>query len=330
MLTTTDLVRLPFTPNLTQAGIAYACRSLAFTYDRMGGSPHERLRRIAAGVAVELAFKRHLSAQEVPFDTLGMTPFTDPDHYDVALGGRRCDLKSFLLFEKDAIHSLRQDPGWLLEAAALVPSDQLASDHFQEKDLYLFAFAAARVTRTRSELERVLQSGQPVCFVYPFPAAWSRPTSWNSLGDLALKSEAEESLSLELGGQGVDRSFQAERLQLPPRLRVPAGREYYSLSYLRAGHIPAGRVGLHSPTLKKTHLVAPKAWDNIWVYGLEITLAGYMPCGEFRRRSRALPAGSRVRQYPRTRTENHTLSIAELYPLNDLFRRVKAWRAGNS
>ncbi|MBI4733056.1 MAG: hypothetical protein HY781_13200, partial [Chloroflexi bacterium] len=51
MLTEPDLLRLPYTPDLTEGGIAYACRSLAYTYDRMGGSPVDRLRRIVAGVA---------------------------------------------------------------------------------------------------------------------------------------------------------------------------------------------------------------------------------------------------------------------------------------
>ena len=66
MLTIHDLIRIPYTPDMTLAGIAYACRSLAYTYDRMGGDPGNRLRRIAAGKAVELVFKRYLQQQAVP------------------------------------------------------------------------------------------------------------------------------------------------------------------------------------------------------------------------------------------------------------------------
>jgi hypothetical protein len=90
MINKNDLLHLSYTPDLTQGGIAYACRSLAYTYDRMGGSPADWLRRIVAGVAVELAMRRYLGEQAVPFDVLGATPFTRPDHYDVALGGHRC------------------------------------------------------------------------------------------------------------------------------------------------------------------------------------------------------------------------------------------------
>jgi len=97
MITASDFLQLPYTPDLTEGGIAYAIRSLPYTYDRMGGSPYDRLRRIVAGVAVELAFRRHLSQQDIPYDVKGATPFTDPDRYDVSLGGHRCDIKSFII-----------------------------------------------------------------------------------------------------------------------------------------------------------------------------------------------------------------------------------------
>jgi len=92
MISIKDLLHLPYTRDLTEGGIAYALRSLPYTYNRMGGSPYDRLRRIAAGVAVELAFRRYLADQNIPFDVKGATPITEPDRYDVALGGRRCDI----------------------------------------------------------------------------------------------------------------------------------------------------------------------------------------------------------------------------------------------
>ena len=111
MLPPSDIIHLPYTPDLSEGGIAYACRSLAYTYDRMGGSPVDRLRRIAAGVAVELAFRRYLGEQSVPFDVLGSTPFTDPDHYDVSLGGHRCDVKSYLLSRRRQVALVRNGVG---------------------------------------------------------------------------------------------------------------------------------------------------------------------------------------------------------------------------
>ena len=102
MVTTSDFITLPFTPDLTHMGILYARKSLPYTYDRMGGNRFKRLRRIVAGKAVELASDRYLNHEEVTHNMLGSTPFTDSDQYDIAIGGRRCDIKSFMLTQKEA------------------------------------------------------------------------------------------------------------------------------------------------------------------------------------------------------------------------------------
>ena len=63
MITVSDLILLPYTRDLTEGGIAYALRSLPYTYDRMGGSPYDRLRHIVAGVA---HFHRRISMNLIP------------------------------------------------------------------------------------------------------------------------------------------------------------------------------------------------------------------------------------------------------------------------
>jgi len=131
----------------------------------MGGSPFERLRRIVAGVAVELAFRRYLSQQNIPFDVKGATPFTDPDRYDVSLGGHRCDIKSFLISHRAQITSLRADPGLILQAPALVPLDQYSADGHSDNDLYLFAFLTGLVAASPDDYKRpLMQTNRPISF----------------------------------------------------------------------------------------------------------------------------------------------------------------------
>ncbi|HEX9617039.1 MAG TPA: hypothetical protein VGA03_06450 [Anaerolineales bacterium] len=324
-LTAADLVNLAYTPDLTQAGIAYALRSLPFTYDRMGGSPVDRLRRIVVGVAVELAFRRLLAVRGIPHDTFGATPFTDPDRYDVALGGRRCDLKSFLLFNKKDIRRLRREPARFLQASALVPVDQAGSNHFGDDDIYIFAFVMALLTRERSDLDRAIAAGQPIYLIHSMPPAWARPSLWASLHPLSLRSASSQLLQLELGGQGPDRSFYNEQLTLNLDARAQASRDFHTLAYLHAGQVPDGPVEVHSPRYGKADRIQPADWGNIWVYGMEVVLAGYLRRGEFRRQAEILPAGSRVLQYARTRTRNLALPISSLRPLSELFERVQRW-----
>jgi hypothetical protein len=325
VVTTSDFITLPYTPDMTQAGIQYARKSLPYTYDRMGGNRFKRLRRIVAGKAVELAFKRRLNNEEIPHDMLGSTPFTDPDHYDIAIGGRRCDIKSFMLTQKKRIRKIRKAPQQLLEAQALVPVDQMKNEHLTDDDIYIFAFLTALLTPNQAALKKAVDAGQPVYMIHALPKKWARPDKWGNLGELAVKSNMATNLKLELGGQDENHKFQSEHLILPPQTRVAAKLDFSALSYLYTPNFPDGTIGLHSTAMDETYLVEPLEWHNIWVYGMDIIFGGYMTRGEFRQHAARLPAGSHVFQYPQTRTENYALPIKALYPLNALFERAKSW-----
>ena len=330
MLNSSDIIRLPYTPDLTEGGIAYACRSLPHTYDRMGGSPFDRLRRIVAGVAVELAFRRYLTQEKIPFDIKGATPFTDPDRYDVSLGGHRCDVKSFLISYRDQIASLRADLKPALQAPALVPLDQYSADGHSPNDLYLFAFLTGLIAASPDDMQKASEAGQPTYLIHTMPKTWTRPHQWIPLGALALKSESDETLSLEIGGQDKGREFMTRSLELPPRTRVEVHADFYSLAYVHVRSRPHGRIGIYSPTRKETYLIEPVTWSNIWVYGMEIYLAGWISREDFRQRASLIQEGSRVFQYSLTRTKNLAVPVSDLQPLPELFERVRTWDQTNT
>ncbi len=324
MLTPAALLRLPYDPSLTLAGIEYAKKSLHYTYNRMHLNMAARLRKIVAGVAVELAFRRWLDANGVAYDLLGATGFTEKDKYDLRLGGRRCDLKSFLLSNQDKITALRRDPAWLLEAAALVPEDQFEGRSLSENDFYLFGFLAGLETRHSDELKKVIANEQDFYLLYALTGAhWLGQRRWRSLGRLALKSNTRRPIEVEVGGQNEKREAVVEHVRLEPRTRAETQNEFFSLLYLHVPRLPGGAVGVRSPLLKDTRLIEPPEWVNIWVYGMEIFLAGWLTKAEFRARSRRLPVGSRVKQYPRTQTDNRAALVKDLRPIEELARLVK-------
>jgi len=326
MITASDFLTLPYTPDMTQAGIQYARQSLPYTYDRMGGNRFTRLRRIVAGKAVELAFKRQLNDKEIPHDMLGSTPFTNPDHYDIAIRGRRCDIKSFMLTDKKRITEIRKAPQKLLSAQALVPVDQMKNEHLIDEDIYVFSFLTALLTPNQEAVKKAVAAGQPIYMIHALPKKWARPNNWGSLGKLAVKSNMETTIKLEFGGQDEERQFQSEHLILPPQMRKTTKQQFSALSYLYTPNFPDATIGLHSSTLEETYLVEMLAWRNIWVYGMDIIFGGYITRGEFRKNAVRLPVGRRVFQYPQTRTENFALPISELHPLMELFTRSKDLR----
>lgn len=323
MLTKNDFIRIPYTPDLSTGGIAYACRSLPHTYNRMGGSDANRMRRIVGGIAAELAFRRYLSEHQIPFDVKGATPFTDPDKYDVSLGGRRCDLKSFLLTRKSQINELKRDLGLLLNASALIPSDQFAATTHNDSDLYIFAFLTGLHAASQTDMAKASEAGNPLHLIHTLPKDWAKPERWHPLGKLALKSDSEEMLTIELGGQDAERKFLSQTITLEPHKRTQTEATFHTLAYAHVDKMPNARVGIHSPEKDETYIIGSHDWGNIQVYGMSILLTGYLTRAEFRQKAREIPVGSRVYQYSSTKTKNLGVPVHELRPMKHLFERVK-------
>lgn len=323
MISASDILHLPYTRDLTEGGIAYALRSLPYSFHYTKGLVYDRLRRLVAGAAVDLALRRYLAEQNIPFEVKRALPFTERDRYDVALGGRRCEVKSYLISSHEQILQIQHNPKLLLNVPALVSSDQHAAEGHSPRDLYLFAFLTGRVMTTQPELKNVVEAGQPHSLVHVMPDAWNRPSKWNPLGKLVLKSDSEAPQTIEISGQDSAREIRSLTVKLPPRTRFELQNEFFSITYIQTKSSSPARVGVHSSARKETHLIATTDWGNLWVYGLELWLAGYLTREEFSRRANFLPAGSRVFQYNYTQVKNLAVPVSELRPLSELFERVK-------
>jgi hypothetical protein len=326
MVSPADFIPLEYSPDLTQAGAAYACEYLISTHDRTTGSDLERLRHLVANIAVELAFRRYITKEKIPHSLSRVTHFTDPGRYHIAIGRRRCEIQSSMLTRKNQIRQVRKHPEAFLKAQVMVPKDQIESPFLDDDDLYIFAFITALITPNSQSIKKAVEANQPLFLIHMLPPSWSKPVPWESLGKLALKSDLPHETNLELGGQGFDRRIQKESIRLIPRVRTEVEPDFYTLRYLHSNGLPSGILGIHSPSLDETHLIQPLEWGNIWIYGLEIILTGYLTRGEFRNRASYLPFKSRVFQETRTRQGNLTLPIMDLDPLHDLFKRAKSWK----
>lgn len=325
MLIASDILRLSYTPDLTEGGIAFTCRSLATTTGRTGGAPLVRLRQSVAEVAAELAFRRTLSEQDIPFGVLGALPFTHPERYDVSLGGHRCNLKSFTITSRPQITQLRRNPARLLQAPALVPMDEFAAEGNKANDLYLFAFLLGVVSVTRVDEERAAAAGQPNYLIHPLPEKWVHPANWQPFKNLVLKSDCEAPISVEIGGLNAGREFVTDRLELPSKKRVPVEQCFHSLAYIHADRRPEARIGMHSPVCGEPNIILAHEWGNIWVYGMDIFMTGWLSHEDFRRKAKVLNIGVRTLQDESTSVKNLQVPISELNPLRPLFERVRIW-----
>jgi hypothetical protein len=218
---------------------------------------------------------------------------------------------------------MKRNPQVVMNAPALVPSDLNAAEGRSDSDIYLFAFLSGLTAASQSDLQKVMHTEQPHYLVHAMPDKWIRPIRWNPLGVLVLKSESDETQIVEIGGQAAGREMRTSVVELPPQTPVKLDEGFHSLAYIHIKTQPQARIGIRSPILQQTHIISELDWGNIWVYGIDILLAGYLTRGEFNRRARAILPGTRVFQYDRTRTKNLAVNISELKPLSELFERVK-------
>ena len=320
MISACDILHLPCTHDLIQAGIAYALQSLPYNFKRGGSSTYDRLQQVVAEIVVEIAFRRYLAEQNIPFDVKAALPFHGHERYDVMLAGRRCEIKSLLLSQSQHISRIRQSPDLLLEVPTLVDSDQHAAEGQFPRDLYLFAFLLGEVAALRADQQKVIEREKPHFFIHVMPEAWNRPLQWNPLGKLVLKSEAAQ--SIEIGGQDEGGAMRSYTVELLPRRRLEIPNGFFSLSYVHTKCGSPARIGIHSPVRRETYLIGTEDWGDIWVHGKEILLAGYTTREEFRRRARFIPAGSQVFPYRQTRVKNLAVRVSDLKPLAELFERI--------
>ena len=330
MINSSNLIHIPYTPDLTEGGIAYALRTLPNSFERKGSKPYDRMRRVVSEAAVELAFRRYLSQQEIPFEVISASPFTDPDKYNVSLGGHRCDIKSFLISHRDQISQMRIDPSVILNAPALVPSDHHSVDGYSDQDLYLFAFLSGVIAASQNDLKKVIEMNKPHYLIHVMPDEWRKPLKWNPLGPLVLKSESDADMLVEVSGQDEARGFSTRVVNLPAQKRVTLENPFYSVTAVHVKNMPSARLGILSSVIKEAHVISPLEWGNIWVYGMDITLAGFISRGEFRQRAKFIAPNSRVFQYDHTKTKNLAVSISNLNPLQDLFKRVQEWKGART
>lgn len=319
MLVAADLIVLPYDPQFSSAGVQYARDSLHYTYNRMHLKVADRLRKIVAGIAFEMAVRRWLETEGVPYNRLGATAFTSPDRFDLAIGGRRCDLKSYLIYDRHKITALHADPAWALDAQAMIPEDQFETERMGENDLYLFGLVTGLEARHSTDTEKAIARRLPVYLIHPLPAErWANTKPWQSLGPVTLKSNASAPITVEIGGQAADHSAVRERLTLPPRARLAVERNYHAVLYISVPRPPDGEIGLHCPALGEPHLIQTSEWANIWIYGQRVYLCGWLNKHDFRKASGVLPPDTPVKQYHHTATSNRALPMSGLRSMAEL------------
>jgi hypothetical protein len=290
MVRTTDFIRLPYPPDLTQAGIAVANRRFALSSGLNESNDIDRLRLEVARAGVALAFRRYLRDQRIPYQSQEIQPFTEPEQITVILGGRRVELETRLITNQKRLKHLLPNPDHSLEASILISARLHSSESHSATDLAVFAFAAARVTNDRRDLQQIAESGKPFLCNHIMPEAWRQPELREAPGQLSFRYQAEAPFVLNLHGLGLQQERCVEQIVLQPQTWIESQYMYRSVTCLQSGAIPTARLEVQCRTHRRTYTIMPMQWSNLWVYGQEIIIAGYLPFEEIRSFARAAPS----------------------------------------
>lgn len=329
MLTASDLVHIEFTKQMTQAGIAYAIHTLITRRDFKASRNYDRLRSDIVDIAVELAFRRHLSSQGIPHDSHVDRPFTRPELQSLFIGGRKCEIINFFISKRDIIYDINRDNNQLLQAPVKIPAALLEMENFSDNDLLIFAFTTGLVTATQDELDRAQRASQPTYFIHLPPRIWSHPSRWRSLGQMVITNTGNVPLSLEVTGSDKSKVILKEQIHLAPLRKVASQAEFYSLNLLSITQEPGARITVYSPQIKKIYHIDGPKWVNIWVYGMEIILAGFITFGEIKRSARPLKSSAQTIRLANTTSTEVALPLIRLHPLADLFHSALNWTAND-
>jgi hypothetical protein len=324
MLPSTHLVSIPYTSDLTSAGVAFACQALGRLPPLPSNDLLSRLQTLVVDSAIQIAFQRFLSENGVDFLLQRQSPFAEPSRLDIFIGGRRCNLVHRFISQRSKIVQIKNNPACLLELPFILPVDHYSKEDGRETDIFLYSFVLGLVANRLTDMKNAATAGQPHFLLFLSPAAWSHPEKWVSLGKLTMKSEATSRLPIRLYGRDRDGKFIREEVSLRPLKVTPVQAEFYSISCLHSDVLPNARVGLRSPTLQRMLLPSPKDWKNLWVYGMEIVLAGYTTRREFRR----IAASNRSNPYSSKEKPGHFIPASALHPIADILEEARRWAAG--
>jgi len=316
MITKEDIFRVDVSEQMILDAVHYAEKSLHYTFNRMGSSNlYDRVRNIVKGLIMESAFKRLLDYHNVQYDLLGNTHWTKKDRYDVGIGGHKFDIKGCFITETWKATAIKQDPGWLLDCSALVPSDQIHTKSLKSDDLYVFPIMTGEMERSNEPDLFTLDRYRYLIHCF-WNYAWIKNDEWKNRGKLTIESKLDHNLHLRVGGQGENIELVVEEFNLAPGSKVTTKNEFFTVLFTQTNAILHGEVIVQSKKIPEAERIGPNDWGNIWFYDGIVYFTGYLPKHEFKTKAVEIPRFyKKCKQYGETKTVNHSVPVKDLNPL---------------
>jgi hypothetical protein len=316
MLKHDDIFTVEVTDQMIFDAVSYAEKSLHYTFNRMGSrNLYDRVRNIVKGLIMESAFKRLLDYHNVSYELLGNTHWTKKDRYDVGIDGHKYDIKGFHIAEQLKAKAIQDNPRWLLDCCALVPSDQINARSLKSDDVYVFPFMVGEFERSIGPNLFTIEQFRYLLHCF-WDYEWIKNNDWKCKGHIIIDSKLESNLEFRIGGQGENREVIIEKYLIKPGQQVVTKNEFFTVLFIQTNFYPQGEIQVHCAGISKPERISPSDWGNIWVYDSKVYLTGCLTKNEFKQRSIEIPRFYKdCKQYGETKTVNRKMYVHELNPL---------------
>ena len=318
-----DWMPWPIDSSLTMAGVAYACQTLSRQIS-LNKSPNLRqIRSIVPQISTELAVRRWLDKERLPYILHEEQPFTNPARPSIFLGGRRVEVHGIYLSSHRQIPGDFHNPDNPLPIEIKLPEKLGSSTCATVNDLFIFAIYMGLATHTSCDLGKVLSREQPVFpIAVPKDKEWRNSTHTSSLGKLLISAEKPEGLNLELVGCTKTHTRYKEIVTLDGQTAV-TDLEMSSLFYIHPDRLPSSDIQIFSPVLKTCWHIQPGVWVNLWIYGNRLYFLGWSTWRKLQPASSPTPGFAQRHSFWQQNINQIVVKYAALRPMRELIQCIR-------
>lgn len=302
---------LPLDAGALRAGVEYAVRAAMRLAARRALTP-AGLQRLAAEVATEMALRRWLTAQALPFQLVEDAPFTRPGRPRPVLGGRRLIVHTLVRLRSPR-SAIEAEPWRDAARVSLgLSADSLDVEQYEPGELLLCALFAARRPQARAASHgcRVAAPADP---------RWRRVPA----GPIRLLHGGCMPLALVAHGLAADGRPRRAALTLEPAVQATLMPELTRLGLLQVDRLPDGPLQLTAGASGPRWTVRPGDWSRLESEAPAALALGWLTFGEARQAAAASRPESSSTLLSFARAPARFLRLQHLRPLPTLIPRAR-------
>lgn len=321
-VTAAEIQQLAFPEDLGLAGVEYAKRNQLPIRERFGALTLDILRAQAAEAAVELAFRRWLDRSGASYRVSVEVLPIESGWGTVIFGGRRCELEASVVETHNESARMLQSLDPLLNVQVSARRHTSMNAGQDGADLLVFGLVHVEVIRSREESVKMEMAGKPIQMAALLPDECLQPRGWASMGQIEIANRSDEDLILEAVGYDGSRQAMVEEIRVKGHGSVVLDGDFFTLGSLYRRTGPIEKINIEIERYGKCFPIGRHQWGNVWIYGREVFLLGYMARREYDRAAKVRPG---VRHLPGSEIVSRGVRVGELRSMDELLARSRRW-----